>query len=298
MNIVNILASPVVGSVIGYFTNYIAVKMLFRPLNPVKIGSFTLPFTPGIIPKRKAELGKAIGNTIGNTLFTKDDLTKIFLSEEIKSAVTDKIMLKINAVKDNSLKEIFQNLVNEARYSELKEKLVEFVTLKLINNAEKINLGKIIASEAGKAVKEKLQGNIMLAVLVNDKLIDSFTEPMAEQINSYISENGNDLLIPLVANEISVLEEKQISAILSSVNFSDDTFKNTFSKLYDKLVEENLGNIIQNININSIVEEKINAMNVMEIEKMVLSVMKNELDSIVNLGAVIGFLIGIINIFI
>jgi hypothetical protein len=46
MEILKILAGPVIGAVIGYTTNYIAVKMLFKPLYPVKIGNFTLPLRP------------------------------------------------------------------------------------------------------------------------------------------------------------------------------------------------------------------------------------------------------------
>ena len=45
MNFLRLLAGPLIGAVIGYCTNYIAVKMLFRPLYPVKIGNWTLPFT-------------------------------------------------------------------------------------------------------------------------------------------------------------------------------------------------------------------------------------------------------------
>ncbi|MEG0107985.1 MAG: DUF445 family protein, partial [Lachnospiraceae bacterium] len=59
MNELNWIAGPLIGAVIGYCTNYIAVKMLFRPLYPVKIGRFTLPFTPGMIPKGKERLAKA-----------------------------------------------------------------------------------------------------------------------------------------------------------------------------------------------------------------------------------------------
>ena len=50
MDWIQILAGPVIGAVIGYFTNYIAVKMLFRPLKPIKIKNYTLPFTPGTYP--------------------------------------------------------------------------------------------------------------------------------------------------------------------------------------------------------------------------------------------------------
>lgn len=43
MSILGVMSGPVIGSIIGYGTNYIAVKMLFRPLKPVKIGNYTLP---------------------------------------------------------------------------------------------------------------------------------------------------------------------------------------------------------------------------------------------------------------
>ena len=49
----SLIIRPLIGAAIGYVTNWIAVKMLFFPLNPVKIGKFTLPFTPGVIPKNK-----------------------------------------------------------------------------------------------------------------------------------------------------------------------------------------------------------------------------------------------------
>ena len=66
MNILHYLSGPAIGAVIGYFTNYIAVKMLFRPLKEVKIGRFTLPFTPGMIPKRKDALACAVGKAVGS----------------------------------------------------------------------------------------------------------------------------------------------------------------------------------------------------------------------------------------
>ena len=60
MHYLELISGPLIGGIIGYSTNYIAVKMLFRPLKPVKIGNYTLPFTPGIIPKRKDKLAEAI----------------------------------------------------------------------------------------------------------------------------------------------------------------------------------------------------------------------------------------------
>ena len=47
------LVTPIVGGIIGYVTNDIAIKMLFRPHEAKYIFGHKIPFTPGIIPKEK-----------------------------------------------------------------------------------------------------------------------------------------------------------------------------------------------------------------------------------------------------
>ena len=78
------MQGPAIGAVIGYCTNYIAVKMLFRPLKPVKIGNKTLPFTPGIIPKGQG-MARALGQAVGEHLLTKEDFEKMLLSKILKT---------------------------------------------------------------------------------------------------------------------------------------------------------------------------------------------------------------------
>ena len=67
--ILHYASGPIIGAIIGYITNFIAVKMLFHPYKPIKIFGFTLPFTPGIIPKRKPKLAKAISRAVGDRQF-------------------------------------------------------------------------------------------------------------------------------------------------------------------------------------------------------------------------------------
>ena len=87
MNWLHLLAGPLVGAVIGYCTNYIAVKMLFRPRRAVKLGKWQLPLTPGIIPKRKPQLAHAIGQAVGGQLFTETDVKEALLSAEVRETV-------------------------------------------------------------------------------------------------------------------------------------------------------------------------------------------------------------------
>jgi len=86
-----IILTLLVSGVIGYATNFIAVKMLFRPLKPVYIMGKQLPFTPGIIPKGKPRLAKALGNAVGETLLTENDIKSALLSEKAADSVAESI---------------------------------------------------------------------------------------------------------------------------------------------------------------------------------------------------------------
>ncbi|MBN2331908.1 MAG: DUF445 family protein [Deltaproteobacteria bacterium] len=66
------LAPPLVGAAIGYFTNYLAIRMLFRPLEQKKFCGIPVPMTPGIIPAKRKELATNIGRMIGDHLLTHE----------------------------------------------------------------------------------------------------------------------------------------------------------------------------------------------------------------------------------
>lgn len=295
MNI-NLLAGPIIGGVIGYFTNYIAVKMLFRPLKPIKIGKYTLPFTPGIIPRGRKRLGTAIGNAVGQNLLTQDALKEALLSEEMKS----KVLVDVNAFwvkqqqNEATVKEKALCFVNEEQYEATLYKVENKITDKIIEKLNEMDIGAIIASEGIKAIKEKISGSF-LKMMINDSLIESMSVPIIDAINAYIKENGQAAIYSKVSEECDKFSDSQIKEV---IHLADDfDFAAVFMKGYESLVENELGKIVAKINISSIIERKIDEMDVMELEELILSVMKKELSAIVNLGAVIGFILGIINIF-
>jgi hypothetical protein len=81
------IVPPVVGAIIGYFTNWLAIKMLFRPLKPVYIGKIKLPFTPGILPRERIHLTESVGDTVATELLTPD----VFKSRLQEPALKGKI---------------------------------------------------------------------------------------------------------------------------------------------------------------------------------------------------------------
>ncbi len=76
---------PAVGALIGYGTNYLAVRMIFRPVRPVRILGFTLQ---GLVPRRQAELAASVGRVVGEHLLSHDDLTEALGRVDLGALVT------------------------------------------------------------------------------------------------------------------------------------------------------------------------------------------------------------------
>ena len=72
-----LIVPPVAGGIIGYFTNDLAIKMLFRPYRPIHLFGQQLPFTPGLIPSNQSRLAKRIADTIMGSLLTPEELQRL-----------------------------------------------------------------------------------------------------------------------------------------------------------------------------------------------------------------------------
>lgn len=75
----------VIGAAIGAVTNHLAIQMLFRPYRPYYLFGKRVPFTPGLIPKRRDELAKQMGLMVTNHLLTPEGIKKRLLSDTVKN---------------------------------------------------------------------------------------------------------------------------------------------------------------------------------------------------------------------
>ncbi len=78
-----IILTGLIGSVIGWITNVIAIKLLFRPYQPIKVPLINLQLQ-GAIPKRKSEIAAAIGRLVSSELLTGQDLTETLARTEVR----------------------------------------------------------------------------------------------------------------------------------------------------------------------------------------------------------------------
>ncbi|MBH8576793.1 DUF445 domain-containing protein [Nostocaceae cyanobacterium CENA369] len=99
------VSPPVLGGVIGYFTNDIAIKMLFRPYQAIYIGGRRVPFTPGLIPRNQERLAKNISDTIMGSLLTPEELQnlarRLLQTERVQGAILWLLQLAIEQIDKN-----------------------------------------------------------------------------------------------------------------------------------------------------------------------------------------------------
>ena len=96
-HLMTVLILTIVGALIGWITNILAIKLLFRPLKPIKI-----PFTPfvilGLIPKRRAELAKVIGEIVAHELISVDEMLEEAIKDEDLQGIKGYVKRKIKVV--------------------------------------------------------------------------------------------------------------------------------------------------------------------------------------------------------
>jgi len=95
-----IYTMPIIAAVIGWFTNYLAVKMLFHPREKVRILFWDVQ---GIFPKKHHVLAQRIGKLVAEDLFSVQDIQEILTQPENVSKINQSIEEKI----ENYLTETF-----------------------------------------------------------------------------------------------------------------------------------------------------------------------------------------------
>ena len=124
MNIEVLAISVGVGASIGYITNYIAIKMLFRPYKAVKIGNITV-FPQGIIPKEKKTLAKKVGEVVRDYILSEDEIKKIVTSKEVQIEIENFLNQKIENMLDKDIQEFITKEEMAEKFAEIIEKVVK-----------------------------------------------------------------------------------------------------------------------------------------------------------------------------
>lgn len=107
---------PVAGGIIGYFTNDLAINMLFRPYKAIYIGKRRLPFTPGLIPSNQERLAQKVSDTIMGSLLTPTELQKLaqrlLKTERVEGAILWLLKMALEQIQSDREQKTVKILAN------------------------------------------------------------------------------------------------------------------------------------------------------------------------------------------
>ncbi|MEA0553706.1 DUF445 family protein [Lysinibacillus irui] len=197
--LVTLLFMAIIGAAIGGVTNHLAIKMLFRPHNAIYIKNWRVPFTPGLIPKRRDELAKQLGLTVVNYLLTPETFRKKFFSKDIQDKVEHFVQTKVEETIFTNDKTI-QDWLNLAGFSHMPstiEQKVEAIVEGQFASVKNTLSTKSIRTLLSEDIQNTIDAKIPVAVHhILEKGEDYFLSPEGEMtikamIDDFLSSKGS-----------------------------------------------------------------------------------------------------------
>ena len=174
-----LLVMILISGAIGWITNWIAIKMLFRPHKEINLGLFKIQ---GLIPKRRAEIGSGIANIIQNELISVKDVISNIDREEFSKRLN--------------------SLIDEVLDKNLKKKVKEKFPLLQMFFTDKV------AKDVGNTIKDIVMEN-------QEKIFEIFSNYAEENIDFevIISDKISNFSLDKLEEIITFLAKKELKHI-------------------------------------------------------------------------------------
>lgn len=277
--IVNLITTPFVAGVVGYITNKIAIKMLFRPYEPKW---YTLGWQ-GIIPKTRPKLALKISEIVGQKLLAHDDFLYALENNDIKAKIHNIIAEKLKSLNSKDIHSLI-------RLSNLEDKVID--NKEVINNIINNSIHSIVDIFLNKKININDFKEPVCQFITNFNLEKTIDEQLSKTVNSFLSEEKklqdilpqdilkrkNDLIeyltITIMANIRRLGKNDMVQAVLAQkvVNFKDnmlssatgmDILKAGFINLFlsnekiEQIVENELPHITEDLSTNPVIYKNI-----------------------------------------
>ena len=294
---------PAVGAAIGYITNDIAIRMLFRPHQAKYFMGIHIPFTPGIIPKEKSRIAASIGKAVSENLMNREVLEKSLLSDDMLAKIGNAIdeFVSTQSQNDETIEQFARHYLPQEDIDAMREDVTGGIVKMITSKLEDSHLGESIARMATEHVMNKtrnsLAGRFGADMLLQPvaQLVEGF---LAKHINEILHNNSRQMVEDLVKEESEHLTSMTMSQLIGNHDDQVAQARNGILNAYRVIIIEHLPRILQDIDISTIIEQRINEMDMNEAEAIILDVMKKELRAIVWLGALLGSIMGTLNVLI
>lgn len=257
-SIITILFMTVVGSIIAGSTNHLAIQMLFRPYEAKYIGKWRVPFTPGLIPRRRDGLSIQLGSTVEEYLMTPEMLRKKLITEKAEEQLQNAIYNYLNEnvlSKDETIKEYLIKFNQYGKIKDFELKIDDIIDIKVkeFKNVLESKKLKELLGESGYALVNsripKISGFILIKGIEfigsdeGDKLIKNM-------VDDFLTSKGKlGGVVNLLVGDSKGVKDKikrELINILKSPKAFDglnNLLENEIANLSERELKEFIGNI-------------------------------------------------------
>lgn len=252
MNIwLNLLATTGLGALIGGGTNHLAIKMLFRPHQPKYIGKYRVPFTPGLIPKRRDELAVQLGKMVVEHLLTPEGIEKKLTDETFQREITEWVQTEVHKLltKEESLREVLEQLKLE-HLEEQAVKRIEHVLSEKIESLFETYRTQTWEDVLPASVHEKVEENIPnVSSFFIERAVQFFEsaegkQRLAKMIDEFFASRGTLLnMVGMFLGNVSLVDRLQPEVIKflnqeGTEQLLSDVMRKEWGKIKVRKVEE------------------------------------------------------------
>ncbi|WP_198954145.1 DUF445 domain-containing protein [Moorena bouillonii] len=203
-NLFLLFVPPIAGGIIGYFTNDLAIKMLFRPYRPIYLGKRQLPFTPGLIPRNQERLAKRVADTIMGSLLTPTELQRLakrlLHTERVEAAILWLLNLALDQVRSDKqqktahiLAGILRDLIGESlpRMLKVLARRKDFLEAQLNHVFDQILLEFRLDQEQARKLSEWILKVVLPPDILRQAVIDFLTDRNIQIIDEDFREKSS-----------------------------------------------------------------------------------------------------------
>lgn len=290
-----ILSMALIGALIGGITNYLAIKMLFKPHRAIYIGKWRVPFTPGLIPKRRSDLARSLGKTVVDHLLTpkgmqarlidesfqmkintwaKRELFRFLRSERTPrqllsdlniTVATDDLHTKTASLLKTQLEKQSEKKLGSLLPDELKQK-TEIAADKAASHIQQMLVTYVDSYDGRRKIQELVQsflqgrgflGSMLSSFMDPNSAVDKIQPVIIESVGA---EGTHRWLHQLLADELNKLMNKKVGQVTESIG--QDTLDEAIQQVvrksipFDEMLDTPMKVYMQNLQ-DDVIEEKL-----------------------------------------
>lgn len=296
--ILKYILAPLLGGIIGYITNDIAIKMLFHPRKAIYIGKFHIPFTPGLIPQQKKRIAKSIGRVVSSQLLNTETMKSAVLSQSAVDRLRSRIQEQLTKLSEDprAIRDFLLQRFSEEQIEQAETRFCTTTTNLVMQKLIEEHIGAVISEAILEDIQKRLPENSSLSAMVTDVFSKSMGGVIEKIIEEKIQEKG-PIIIQRKVNEMTEkLLNMQFCEMYQTQEARIPQIMDTAVSIYREVLDANLEKVLGAIDIEAIIIEKVASFDPVQLEDMIFGILNKELKAIVYLGAALGFLMGFINL--